>query len=133
MKKLLMVGVILLLTGILALATFHRVEGTIKVSRGGDGGVRRLPDGGVVNFYTAYLENRSRTPACYGISVAGMAGEKVELLGPTENIKVDANENRRVDFMVRVTPAPSSPEKLKLRLLRGGKPMAEAEMTLLVR
>lgn len=131
-RSLLLAAVIVVLSGMLAYATIHRSVATIKVSRGGDGGVRRLPDGGVVNFYTAYLENRSRVPALYGIRVAGVAGEKVELLGPTEKIKVEANENRRVDFMVRVTPAPSSPEKLKLRLLRNETPVAEAEMTLLV-
>ncbi len=132
-RSLLPATVIMVLSCILAFAMAHRTEGTIKVGRGGDGGVRRLSDGGVVNFYTAYVENRSRTPAVYGIRVEGAAGEKVELLGPTNELKVDANENRKVDFIVRVTPAPTSSRKLKLRLLRGAERVAEAEMTLLVK
>ncbi len=132
-RSLLVMLLIMALSGMFLFATLHRSQGTIKVSRGGDGTVRRLPDGGVVNFYTAYLENRSRVPALYGIRVSGGAGQKIELLGPTERIKVAANENRRVDFMVRVTPAPAAPEKLKLRLLQEGEQLAEAEMTLLVK
>ena len=132
-RSLLLATLIISLSVVLAFATAHRAEGTIKVNRGGDGAIRLLPDGGVVNFFTAYLENRSRTAAVYKIRVAGTTGKKVELLGPTDGIKVDANENRRVDFMVRVTPAPQAPEKLKLLLLRGDVQMAEAEITLLVK
>jgi cytochrome c oxidase accessory protein FixG len=132
-RSLLLALLILVLSGMLLFATAHRSEGTIKVGRGGDGAVKRLPDGGVVNFYTAYLENRSRVAAIYTLAVAAPGGEKVELLGPTAGLRVAANENRRVDFMVKVTPVPAAPEKLIFRLLRGGGKIAEAEMTLLVK
>ena len=87
----------------------------------------------MTNFYTAYLENRSRSVALYDVAVARVAGERVELLGPTRRISVAANENRRVDFMVRVTPAPADSEELTFRLLKEGKSVAEAKMTLLVK
>lgn len=132
-RSVLLAAIIVALSGMLVYATVHRSEATIKVSRGGEGAVRRLPDGAVVNFYTAYLENRSQAMARYDIAADGPAGRKVELLGPTSGIIVAANENRKVDFIVKVAPAPAAPEKLKLRLVRGGKPVAAAEMTLLVK
>ena len=133
LRSVLLAAVIVVLSGLLAYATVHRAEATIKVSRGGEGAVRRLPDGGVANFYTAYLENRSRAEALYEITAVGPTGRKVELLGPTRGIRVAANENRKVDFTVKVTPAPAAPAKLTLQLVREGKPVAEAEMTLLVK
>jgi hypothetical protein len=92
-----------------------------------------MPDGGVVNFYTAYLENRSRSSAVYEITADELAGHRVELLGPTQRISVAANENRRVDFMVKVSPGPVATEKLEFRLMREGKPVATAKITLLVK
>jgi len=92
-----------------------------------------MPDGAVVNFYTAYLENRSRTAAVYDIAAGELTGRRVELLGPTQRISVAANENRRVDFLVKVSPAPVAPEKLVFRLLQEGKTVATAMMTLLVK
>ena len=133
LRSVLLAAVIIVLSGFLAFATAHRSEATIKVSRGGDGAVRRLSDGGVANFYTAYLENRSRAEALYEITADGPTGLKVELLGPTRGIRVAANENRKVDFTVKVTPAPAAPAKLTLWLVREGKRVAEAEMTLLVK
>ena len=133
LRSVLLASVIIVLSGILAFGAARRSEATIKVSRGGDGTVRRMPDGAVVNFYTAYLENRTRSPAVYDITAGEVAGQRVELLGSTQRISVAANENRRVDFMVRVSPAPATAEKLEFRLLREGKPVAEAKMTLLVR
>ena len=132
-RSLLLASIIIVLTVILAFGVAHRSEATIKVRRGGDGTVRRMPDGAVVNFYTTYLENRSRTAAVYDITVATVAGHRVELLGPTQGISVAANENRRVDFMVKVFPAPVAAEILEFRLMRAGKPVAEAKMTLLVK
>ena len=132
-RSVLLASVIIVLSVLLAFGAAHRSEATIKVSRGGDGTVRRMPDGAVINFYTAYLENRSRTAAVYDITVGAVAGCRVELLGPTQRISVAANENRRVDFMAKVSPAPVAAEKLEFRLLREGKPVAAAKMTLLVK
>jgi cytochrome c oxidase accessory protein FixG len=133
LRSALLGSVIIVISVLLTFAIAHRSEATIKVRRGGDGTVRRMPDGAVVNFYTAYLENRSRSPAVYDIMAGELKGHRLELLGPTQRITVAANENRRVDFMVKVSPAPAVPEKLELRLLREGTPVAEAKMTLLVR
>ena len=132
-RSVLLGSVTIVLSVILAYGAAHRSEATIKVSRGGDGTVRRMPDGAVVNFYTAYLENRSRTDAVYDIAAGELAGRRVELLGPTQRISVAANENRRVDFLVKVSPAPVAAEKLVFRLLQEGKTVATAMITLLVK
>ena len=133
LRSVLLASVIIVLSVILIFGVSRRSEATIKVSRGGDGAVRRMPDGAVVNFYTAYLENRSRTAAVYDVTAGALAGHRIELLGPTQRVSVAANENRRVDFMVRVTPAPTTALKLEFRLLQDERPVAEAKMTLLVR
>ncbi len=131
-SMLLAAGIIVLFT-VLAIATTHRSEATIKISRGGDGAVRRLPDGAVVNFYTAYLENRSREAGVFTIAVVEKPGYRVQLLGPTKQIRIAANENRRVDFMAMVTPAPPVAEQLDLHLERNGFTVAVARLPLLVK
>jgi len=132
-RSLLLAALIIFLSMMLAFAVAHRSEATIKVSRGGDGAIRRMPDGAVVNFFVAYLENRTQTAAVYEIAGGDLPGKRIELLGPTRGIRIAANENRRVDFIVKVTPAPAGAEKMKFRLLREGKPVAEAEMMFMVR
>lgn len=133
LRSVLLAGVICILTGLLVYATVNRSEATIKLSRGGEGAVRVLPDGAVVNFYTAYLENRSRLSGDYDIAVDAPAGQRVDLLGPTRQIRVAPNENRRVDFTVKVAPAPAASEKLTFRLMQKERSVAKAEITLLVR
>lgn len=132
-RSLLLATVLGILAVILAVAIINRSEATIKISRGGDGAVRRLPNGGVVNFYTAYLENRSRSASVYDITASNVPGHQVELLGPTRQVRIAPNENRRVDFMARVTPVPATPLNLVFSLSREGTPVAQAEMKLLLR
>ena len=61
-RTVLLAGVIVLLCAVMAVGIAARPEATIKVQRGGEGRVKRLADGALVNFYSAYLENRSTEP-----------------------------------------------------------------------
>ncbi len=132
-KSLLLGGVVVLLCAVMGVGIATRKDATIKVQRGGAGEVRRLADGAVVNVFTVYLENRSAEPATFELTLAAPAGLSVELLGPVKSIRLPANANRRVDCIVKVTPAPVAPQKLGLRLMRDGKMVAVAPITLLVR
>ena len=132
-RSMLLGGIILLLCAIMGVGIATRQEATIKVQRGGGGEVRLLAEGGVVNFYSAYLENRSIAPADFTISVQPVTGYRVELLGPVRDIRVAANANRRVDFLVRVAPVPAAPREIDLRLLRDGKTVAVAPIMLQVK
>jgi cytochrome c oxidase accessory protein FixG len=132
-RSVLLAAAIVVMSAILAFATSHRSEATIKVSRGGGGAVRKLGDGALVNFYTAYLENRSSKEGVYEIRADDVPGFRVELLGPTARITLAANDNRRVDFTVRITPPPASPLNLEFRLLRDNRPVAAAVMLFLVK
>jgi cytochrome c oxidase accessory protein FixG len=131
-RSILLAGVMLLLCGILAAAVAGRQEATLKVQRGGEGKVQRLADGALVNYYTAYLENRSTTAAVYSLSLEPVAGHQVALIGPVGGIRVAANANRRVDFAVRIAPAPGSPREIRLRLMKDGRSLAVSGILLLV-
>jgi cytochrome c oxidase accessory protein FixG len=132
-RSLLLAGVIVLLCIIMAAAVMTRQEATIKVQRGGGGEVRVLAEGGVINFYSAYLENRAAIPGTFSLSVAPAAGYRLELIGPVMEIRLPANANRRVDFIVKLTPVPAAPREVELRLLREGRTVAVTPLTLLVK
>ena len=97
------------------------------------GEVRRLAEGAIVNFFTAYLENRAAAAATFTLSVSPIAGFKVELIGPVKDIRLPANANRRVDFAVKVAPVPGAPRELELRLMRDGEKVASTVLMLLVK
>ena len=126
-RSLLLLGIILLLSAFMAGSVASRREATIKIQRGGDGEIRVLEDGAVVNFYTAYLENRSTVPADFLLSVQPSAGYRIELLGPVRNIHLEPNANRRVDFIVKVSPVPPARREIELNLVREGKTIAAAD------
>jgi cytochrome c oxidase accessory protein FixG len=132
-RSLLLAGVMLLLCGALAVAVAGRQEATMKVQRGGEGRVQRLADGALVNYFTAYLENRSTTAAVYSLSLEPVPGYRAELVGPVRDIQVAANANRRVDFAVRIEPAPTARHELRLRLHKDGKILAVSGIPLLVK
>ncbi|MCM2357470.1 MAG: 4Fe-4S binding protein [Geobacteraceae bacterium] len=132
-RSLLFVGIILLLCVVLGVAIATRREATVKVQRAAGGEVRRLADGGVVNFFTAYLENRAAVAGRFDLSVAPAAGYRIELLGPVRDISLPANANRRVDFAVKVAPALDTPQEIELRLMRAGKVVAVTSATLLLK
>jgi len=124
---------VLLLTVMLAYAAATRKEATIKIMRAGSGEVRRLPDGTLVNAYSAYLENRSQQRVEYTITVSGPAGSRTELFGQVRELWLDPNANRRVDFFVRLVPAPVESPQVNFSLMREGAVVAAARATFLVR
>jgi len=127
----LLAAVLFLLSLLLALGIATRKEATLKLQRAGNGEVRRLADGSVVNFYTVYLENRSTSPASFSLEAGALPGHRVELLGPVRGLKLAANANRRVDLVLKVTPTPSGRRELKLKLVREGETVAETGLPLL--
>ncbi|HEX8960556.1 MAG TPA: 4Fe-4S dicluster domain-containing protein, partial [Geobacteraceae bacterium] len=132
-KTLLFSGIILLLCVILGVGIATRKEATVKVARGGEGEVRRLPDGALLNYFTAYVENRADAPASFALTVVSPPGYRVELLGPVEGLRLGANANRRVDFIVKVSPGPAASRTVELRLVRDGQVVASTPVTLLVK
>jgi polyferredoxin len=127
LKSSLLAGITLVLAAVLFWGAAFRTEATIKIQRGGSGEVRRLGDGAVAVFYTAYLENRSETAGRYDIAVHAPDGLRAELLGSVRGVEVPPNENRRVDFLVKVSPAPPSARQVTFLLVRDGKVMADAK------
>lgn len=125
-RSLLLAGVLVLLCAIMAAGIATRQQATIKVQRGGEGRVARLADGALANFFSAYLENRSTVPADYTITTQPVAGYRLELLGPVTNLHLAANANRRVDFIVKITPPPARDQEIRVQLLKDGKIMATA-------
>jgi cytochrome c oxidase accessory protein FixG len=131
-RTLLLAAVVALLSALLAVGIATRKEATLKVRRAANGEVKLLPDGSVVNFYTVYLENRATRPGSFSLEVGGLPGHRVELIGPVRDLQVDANANRRVDLVLKVSPAPSGRRELELRLVREGRSVAATELPLLV-
>ena len=132
-KSMVLAGIIIGLCALMAAGVATRKQATIKVQRGGNGEVRRLPEGGVANFFTAYIENRAAEAATFAISLSAPPGFKVDLLGPVTGIRVQPNANRRVDFIVRVTPTPPSSRSMDIRLIREGATLSVTPVTLLVK
>lgn len=128
--SLLLAGIVVALSMVLAVAVAGRQEATLKVQAASGGMVRRLPGGGVANSYTAFVANRSARPATYELAVSMQPGMKLELLGPVKEIPVAPNANRRVDFFAAVTPAPGGPLRVELRLVRDGRAVAVLPVTL---
>lgn len=131
-KSLLLGGIIVLLSTVLAFGIAGRKEATIKIQRAANGEVRRLPEGAVINFYAVFIENRSVSPGTFALSVAPAAGFRTELIGPVSNISLPANANRRVDLVIKVSPVPASRRELELRLTKDGKSVAVTPVPLLI-
>ncbi len=132
-RSLLHGGIILLLCALMGGGIAVRREATMKVQRGGGGEVRLLAEGAVVNFYSAYLENRSTVPATFDLAILPVAGFRTELLGPVKAITVEPNANRRVDFLVKVAPVPAAERDIELHLMKDGKIVAVTPVRLLVK
>lgn len=132
-RSLLMGGMLVILTAILAYAAVTRREASITVVRGGAGEVRLLKDGSMLNSYAAFLENRTRRDARYDIRVYGPPGSSTTILGPVRGIPVAANGTARVGFSVRMAPPPVGSRQLVFYLVRGRAVVASARALFLVR
>jgi cytochrome c oxidase accessory protein FixG len=132
-RSLLLGGIIVLLCALMGGGIAVRREATVKVQRGGGGEVRLLPEGSVVNFYSAYLENRATIPAAFDLAILPVAGFKAEILGPVKAVWLEPNANRRVDFLVKVSPVPAAERDIVLQLMKDGKTVADTPVRLLVK
>jgi polyferredoxin len=132
-RSLLLGGIILLLCVLLTYGIASRKGATIKIQRQANGEVRRLPDGAVINFYSAYIENRSITSGSFSLTIAPLARFKTELIGPVKDIKLLPNDNRRIDLVVKVSPSPPSRQELVLNLLKDRKIVAVTPVPLLIK
>ena len=132
-RSLLLGGLVLTLCVLLGVGIWTRKEATIKVQRGGSGEVKLMVDGSVINFFSAYLENRSTRAAVFSIDVAPEGGYTLELIGPVKDVVLAPNANRKVDFILKAAPVPPASREVQLRLMRGGTQLAVAPVTLQVR
>lgn len=132
-RKAVLAAVIVLLSVLLAVGIATRREATLKVQRSANGEVKRLADGSLVNFYAAYLENRSGRPGSFSLEVGPLPGYRIVLAGPVRGLQLAANANRRVELALQITPAPPENRQLELRLVRDGKVMARSSLPLLTK
>ncbi len=133
-RKSVMLGMVLVvLTTLLVYGVINRKEATLKIQRASNGEVRQLPDGAIINFYTAFIENRSTIQGVYSLRLAPVAGFATDLIGPARQITIDANGNRKVDFVLKVSPAPASRRDLELQLVRGETVISVTAVPLLVK
>lgn len=123
-------GIILVLIALLCFGIANRSAATLNVRQSGNGEVRRLPDGSLINYYQAYVENRSAKAAIFDLDATTLPGYGIILLGPVKSISVSENANRKIDFMVRITPGPPASKKIELHLMKDGKAEAAAFITL---
>ncbi|WP_136526405.1 4Fe-4S dicluster domain-containing protein [Geomonas ferrireducens] len=127
-KALLVGGVVTLLAALLVVGVTTRKEATLKVQRNASGEVKTLPDGSLVNFYSAYLENRSGAAGTFQLETAPMPGYRVELVGPVRDVELSANENRKIGFALKMNPAPAPGTVVELRLVSAGKLVAASPL-----
>ena len=130
-RTLLLAALVAILGAFLAAGIATRKEATLKVQRAANGEVRRLADGSLVNFYTVYLENRATTPGSFSLEAGALPGHRVELIGPVRELRLAGNANRRVDLVLKVSPAPPGRRELQLKLVREGKVVAQTGVPLL--
>jgi cytochrome c oxidase accessory protein FixG len=131
-KVLFLAALIVLLSALLTTGVLTRKEATLKVQRAANGEVKMLPDGSLVNFYAVYLENRAKTPGSFSLEVATLPGYRLALLGPVRDLKLAANENRKVDLMLRISPAPPGKRELVLKLVKEGRTVAATSLPLMI-
>ncbi|QXE91080.1 4Fe-4S binding protein [Geomonas subterranea] len=127
-KALLLGGVLLFLVGLLVVGVTTRKEATLKVQRAESGEVKRLPDGSLVNFYSAFLENRGGEARSFSLEAAPLAGYRVELVGPVRGLELAGNANRKIGFALKLKPEPPQGTLVELRLVSGGKVVASSPL-----
>ncbi len=124
-----MLAVTLLLAAGLAWGVAGRSQSAFAVQRIATADLRRLPDGSVAYPWRATIGNRSEIPRDYSIRVAGYHAEGIELLGQTSDIRIAANQNRDVTFMLHVAAGSAPPRKLVLQLVSGNRTAASVEVS----
>lgn len=106
----------LALTGLLIGSVMLRTEATLKVALSHQVSSRLLADGSQATFFNAWLNNRTTTQALYSITAFDDANQnELVLKGPVQEIRLNAGENRKVDFVL-VTPSSETEIRVKFRL-----------------
>jgi len=117
------------ITAVLAWGIYTRTDTAFSVQRIATVDTRSLPDGSQIQAWRAIIGNRGQTPASFGLDIASIPGQKVELLGPVSSIRIDPNENRQVSFFIRISTPASLHQPLDLRLLKAGAPVSTVQVT----
>ncbi len=108
LRTLLLSMVTLALVAILFFAVHQRPEASLKISVSHMASSRTLKDGKRATFFNAWVNNRSNGPATYDIKARqAESGTTLTLKGRTSQLKMQAGENLRVDFvLVTAVPKP---------------------------
>lgn len=108
LRTLLLSMVTLALVAILFFAAHQRPEASLKIAVSHMASSRILKDGKLATFFNAWVNNRSSRPATYTIKARQAESETALILkGPTNQLKMQAGENLRVDFVL-VTAVPET-------------------------
>jgi hypothetical protein len=83
----------------LLLVTAQRDPIALKVARNAELLPRSMGSGQVINFYMAYLTNRTRKPITFRLDLDGSAADLV-LNGPTSLQELAPEERRKLDFAI---------------------------------
>lgn len=129
-RSLLLGVIVLALCAALAAGLLTRREATLKVRRNDTVQAQRMPDGRLLNFVTVFIENRSRHSTVYDLTATLPAGP-VHLLGPVSGIRLGANDNRRIDLVLRFDGNVPPGSGVRLLLHRQGATVASAALTVL--
>ena len=95
-------------TTALVLSAVQLPEASLKLSRTA-AAPRQLEDGRLVNFFTAYMTNRSTAAGAFTLRAQLADGSPLEIRGPATDFLLAAGERRHLDFAV-VAPASQRPE-----------------------
>lgn len=105
-RTLLLSMVTLTLLAVLTFAVQQRPDASLKIAVSHMAASRALKDGQRATFFNAWVNNRSNSSAIYAIKARQADnGDFLTLKGPTAQLKMQAGENLRVDFVL-VTPVP---------------------------
>ncbi len=105
-RSLLLGMVTLTLLAVLLFAVQQRPGASLKIAVSHTAASRTLQDGQRATFFNAWVNNRSNRPAIYAIKARQADnGDALTLKGPTTQLKMQAGDNLRVDFIL-VTPVP---------------------------
>ena len=128
LRTLLLSMVTLALVAILFFAAHQRPEASLKISVSHMASSRTLKDGKRATFFNAWVNNRSNSPATYDIKARqAKNGTALTLKGRTRQLKMQAGENLRVDFvLVSAVPKPRLDVEFIL-LDQNGKEMAVSQ------
>jgi cytochrome c oxidase accessory protein FixG len=93
-------------TTALVLSTVHLPGASLKLTRTA-AAPRLMEDGRLVNFFTAYVTNRTTEAGVFTLNAQLADGLPVEIRGTAPDLHLAAGEHRRLDFAVIAPATPS--------------------------